>query len=318
MKRAGVVYIGIDVSKETLDIDAGDLGTMKISNEPAEIRKALRGFIRKAGGGPLQACLESTGPYIRDLVAQCRAAGLPCSVLNPYKVACFAKSVAQAKTDRIDAALIRRYAEVRRPAPSREPPKAAIALDKLVQARARLARSLAELECAIEYMDCPVVRKVQGRTVKFLGKQVAECDRLIAEAAEADAEVGGLVGALDAVTGMGTLTAATIVGAMPEIGTLGRRRVASLAGLAPRTRESGKWKGKARIGGGRKQVRDALFMPATVAIRHDPVMRRLHEREIAKGKPYKVAITAAMRRLLCHLESVAKSYRAKHSEEASA
>jgi transposase len=314
MKAVEVVYIGIDVSKDAPGIDAGDLGAMKIANAPGEIRKALKGLIRKAGGGRLQVCLESTGCYIKPLAAECRAMGMPCSVLNPWKVACFAKSVASAKTDAIDAALIRRYAGARRPAPTPAPRKALPGLGALVSVRARIVKDAAGHKAVHDTTECRAALAVIKRTLAFFDRQAAGCGRLIAEAVNADGEVAGLVGALDAVKGAGTLTAATLAAAMPGTGTLGRRRAASLAGLAPHTRESGAWKGKARTGGGRRQVRDALFMPATVAIRHDPVMRRLHEREMAKGKPYKAAITAAMRRLLCRLESVAGDYYASRSE----
>jgi Transposase and inactivated derivatives len=311
MKGTGVVYIGIDVSKDTLDIDAGEsTGTMKIGNAPAEIRKALKAAARKAGGTP-HACFESTGQYHAALAEECRKAGVAYSILNPYKVACFAKSVAHAKTDAIDAAVIRRYAEVRRPEPTPPPGKASSGLDALLVMREAVVKANVALCAVLGTVRCAAARKPMERAIACNKKQVAEYDRLVAEAVEADAELAGLVGALRAVKGVGTLTAAKVAAWMPEIGTLGRRRVAALAGLAPRTRESGKWKGQSRIGGGRKEVRDALFMPATSARRHDPHMRDAYKLLIARGKPQKVAQAAAMRMLLCRLESVAREYRAK-------
>jgi transposase len=317
MRQADVAYIGIDVSKETLDFDAGDLGILQTANTPAQIRQALRGIARKAAGRPLQACFESTGPYTRDLAAECRRAGLPLSVLPPSRVACFARSLSLAKTDRIDASLIRRYAEVRRPAPTPEPGKARLALGALLNVRGRTVRDIAERRCmAAALAGSPAAAKPQRQAIAFLKKQLAACDRLIAEAVKADAELAGLTAALAGGKGVGALTAATVAAAIPEIGTLDRRKAAALAGLAPRTRESGKWKGRARIGGGRKRVRDALFMPATVAIRHSPEMRGLHARLTAKGKPCKVALAAVMRRLLCRLDSVARDYHARRGQPA--
>ena len=128
MNDMAVVYIGIDVSKDTLDIDAGELGSTKIANAPAEVRKALGGISRRAQGRPLHACFESTGPYHGALAAECPAMGIAHSVLNPCKVACFAKSVANAKTDRIDA-------QARRPKPTPPPSATTAALDELVLAR---------------------------------------------------------------------------------------------------------------------------------------------------------------------------------------
>jgi len=314
MKDAAVVYIGIDVSKETLDIDAGDLGVSRTGNTPAEVRKALKALARKAQGKGLHACFESTGRYTDALVAECRRAGVAHSVLNPYKVACFAKSVAHAKTDAIDASLIRRYAQVRRPEPAPPPSKAAADLDGLLLLREAIVKATVALRSTLETVKRPAAARPMRRAIAYNEKRVAEYDRLIAGAVEADAEASGLVGALSAVKGVGALTAAKVVAWMPEIGTLGRRKAAALAGLAPRTRESGRWKGLSRIGGGRKGVRDALFMPATVARRHDPHMRRAYDGLMAKGKPHKVAQAAIMRMLLCRLDSVARDYRTKHKE----
>ena len=314
MKDTQVVYIGIDVSKDTLDIDAGRLGAAKVANAPAEIRGELKALAKKAQGRALHACLESTGRLGDALVAECRRAGVACSVLNPYKVACFAKSVAHAKTDALDAAVIRRYAETRRPEPSPAPSEAAAALDALLVLREALVKAGVVLKAALDAAKAPAAAKPMRRAVACNGKRIAEYDRLIAGAVAADAETAGLVAALASVKGVGTLTAAKVAAWMPEIGTLGRRKAAALAGLAPRTRESGKWKGVARIGGGRKGVRNALFMPATVARIHDPHMRRAFEALTARGKPYKVALSAVMRMLLCRLDSVARDYRAKLKE----
>jgi len=312
MKDTQVAYIGIDVSKETLDIDAGEFGAMKITNTPMEVRKALKALARKAGAERTpQACFESTGPYTGALIAECQAGALRYSVLNPHKVACFAKSVAHAKTDAMDASVIRRYAEAKRPAPARPPRKALAELDEIILAREATMKTLVTLRSVLETVKAPAAAKPVKRTAAFLEKKVAGYDRLIAEAVRADAETSGLVGALSGVKGVGTLTAAKIAAWMPEIGTLGRRGAAALTGLAPHTRESGKWKGRARTGGGRKHVRNALYMPATVAIRHNPHMKRVYEGFMAKGTPYKIAITAVMRRLICHLESVAKAYYAR-------
>ena len=314
MKTADVVYVGIDISKETLDMDAGELGARKIANSPLEVRKTLAAIAQRTQADKmLQVCFESAGPYTGALIAQCQAAGLRYSILNPYKVKCFAKSLAQAKTDAIDARIIRLYSQVKRPAPTPAPRKVLAELDTLVLAREAVMKSVVALRSTLETLQGAATKPLR-RIIAFNEKKIAEYDRLIAEAVETDAEVSGLVGALSEVKGVGTLTAVKVVSGMPEIGRLGRRKAAALVGLAPHTRESGKWKGKARIGGGRKQVRTALFMPATTAIRYNPEMKRIHAHLMAKGKPYKVALTAVMRRLICHLDSVAKDYYAKRKE----
>jgi transposase len=235
------------------------------------------------------------------------------SILNPSKVRHFATSMAQAKTDALDARIIRLYSEVKRPAPTPTPHKVLAELDALVLAREAVMKSAIALRSTLETLNGAAAKPIQ-RIVAFNEKRIAEYDRLIAEAVGMDTEVSGLIDALGEVKGVGVLTAVKIVSGVPEIGRLGRRKAAALVGLAPHTRESGKWKGKSRIGGGRKRVRVALFMPATTAIRYNPEMKRVHTHLMAKGKPYKVALTAVMRRLICHLDSVAKGYYAKRRE----
>jgi len=314
MKETAVVYIGIDVSKETLDIDAGNLGVTRIGNTPAEIRKALKAIARKvpAGGRP-HACFESTGQCHAALAAECQRAGMRHSVLNPHKVACFAKSVAHAKTDAVDASIIRRYAEVRRPEPAPPPSKAAAGLDALLVLREAVVKANVALRAVLATVKDAAAGKPARKAIACNGKQIAEYDRLIAEAVKADAETSAFVDALRSVKGVGELTAAKFAAWMPEVGTLGRRRVAALAGLAPHTRESGKWKGQSRIGGGRKGIRDALYMPATTARRHDPRMKKAYKALRARGKIHKVAQAAVMRMLFCRIEGVAKDYRTKRN-----
>ena len=320
MKKNEVAYIGIDVSKETLDIDAGEFGgAMKIKNAPADIRKALKAIAGKAKKAqkPPHACFESTGRYGDELAQACRATGTACSVLNPYKIACFAKSIAHAKTDALDASLIRRYAQVRKPEPAPPPNKSAAELGNLLL-RGTLVNAGVLLRAALSSVP-GAARAAAGKPARAAiasnEKQIKEYDRLIAETVKADAELSELCEALRAVKGVGELTAAKLAAWLPEIGTQGRRRAAALVGLAPRTRESGKWKGLSKIGGGRKAVRDAIFMPATSARRHDPRMKAAYDKLIARGKPPKAAQAAVMRMLVCRLESVAKTHRENRARE---
>jgi transposase len=313
MKNADTAYIGIDVSKETLDIDAGDLGALKVANTPAQIRKALAALARRTGKPP-HVCFESTGPYAAALAAECRAMALPHSVLNPWKVAQFARALAHAKTDRADASAIRRYAEAARPAPARPPSAARAEAGELLLSREAVMKSITAHKALLDTLRCPAAVRRMRRIVASLERQAEAYGRLIGDAVAADAQAAGLAAALQEVKGVGPLTAAKLAAWMPEIGTLGRRGAAALAGLAPRTRESGQWRGKAFTGGGRQRVRDALFMPATVAIRHDPHMRRIHEGLMARGKPYKVALTAVMRKLIIRLDAAARGYRATRKD----
>jgi transposase len=299
-----IAYIGIDVSKDTLSIDAGALGTRTIPNTPADIRKALKGIVRKAGDTPPHICFEATGPYTHALVKECCA--LPFSILNPYLVSQFAKSLGSAKTDPIDAGIIRRYAEVKRPEASPKPRESIARIRRLLTERNALTKSLVLFGAVVEGGAAKHARQA----IKAVGRLVKKIDAEIDKAGEADEETAGLVDALDGVTGVGRLTAVIVAAQVPEIGTLGRRKAGKLAGLAPFTRQSGRWKGKAFIGGGRKDVRNALYMPAMVARRYNPDLQTLHTRPTAKGKPCKVAMTAVMRKLFCHLDAVARKHKA--------
>jgi transposase len=316
MKDREVVYIGIDVSKETLDIDAGKFGIQKIANAPTQIRRILVKYACEVEASrPVHVCFESTGPYTAALMAECQTMGMAYSILNPYKVAYFARALAHAKTDSIDASVIRRFAEQTRPAPVSASNQTIAELNKLILARETLVKNSVATRAVLDTLTSPVAAKPMKRFVAALERQIVQYDQLIAESVKADVEVSDLVGALSEVMGIGVLTAVKVLVWMPEIGRLGRGKVAALAGLAPRTRQSGGWQGKAYIGGGRKAVRNALFMPATVAIRYNPEMKAFHKRLMAAGKPYKVALTAVMRRLICHLDRVAGRYYAEHKKE---
>ena len=318
MNTTGVVYIGIDVSKETLDVNAGGLGAMRIKNSPADIRKALGALARKAADAGLapHVCHESTGAYTDALAGACRAAGMPRSVLNPYKVALFARAVAHAKTDRIDAAVIRRYAEANPPAPTVDPRPAVAKLRALTRTRDKLVRTAGRIRPALKTVADPDAAKALRQALAAVDKAVAALDARIAEAAAADPETAGLVKALTAIDGIGALTAAKVLGGMPGLGTLGRRKAPALAGLAPRTRESGTWKGKARTGGGRGHVREALYMPALTAATRKGPLTAFYVRLTAAGKPAKVALTAVMRKLICRMDAVAAGYYARFKKPA--
>jgi transposase len=308
MKQADVVHIGIDVAKDSLCISTGAHGAVTVPTTPAQIRKALRAAAREAGGRPLHVCFEATGPYTRALAAECRAAGIAHSVLNPHLVRCFAKSMGAAKTDPVDAEMIRRYAGEKRPAPAPEPREAQQRVRRLVTARDAVVKGARSLASVLETLgDTPEGRRIR-LAVRHLERQAAALEAEVAGALEADAETAGLAAALSAVKGVGTLTAAAVIAHAPEVGTLGRRGAARLAGLAPVTQKSGPWVGRAKIEGGRKGLRDALYMPATSARRHNPGVRRFYDRLRAAGKPQKVAQAAVMRKLFCHLDAVARAY----------
>jgi transposase len=310
MSDRQVVYVGIDVSKDSLSVDAGALFKGDVPNTPASIRGLIRKIGKKAGDGSVpHFCFESTGPYSESLFLECCGAGAAASVLNPAKVRHYAQAMSEsAKTDPIDARVIRLFAEARNPEPTPAPSAAAVTLRKLVLARDALTKSVVQLSGTMEGASSGDAGSVLRSSVVLLRKKIKSLDRLIAEALKGDARLAGLAGALTEIAGVGILTAAKVVALVPELGTLGRRRSAAIAGLAPFTRDSGRCKGKTFISGGRAEVRRALFMPATVAIKHNPVLKAVYQNLMKAGKAYKVAITAIMRRLFAHMETVASKW----------
>lgn len=309
MKDTEIAHVGVDVSKASLSIDAGTLFTGEIPNTPAKIRSALGRLVKRIEPGKtLHVCLEATGPYGEAVLEECHRAGIRVSVLNPAKVRLYAKAVSEsAKTDLIDARMIRLFAEARKPDPAPPPSKARKTLRELLLAREALSGTLVQFAGTLESVGDEAAKAVE-KSAAAIRKQIKILDAAIRRTLKEDEQLCGLSCALAEIEGVGTLTAAKIVAWVPEIGTLGRRRATSLAGLAPFTRQSGTWKGKSFIGGGRSMVRRALFMPATVAKIHNPVLKAVYERLRQNGKPYKVALTAIMRRLFCHMDAVAAAW----------
>ena len=310
MNERLVAYVGVDVSKDTLSIDAGPAFTGTVSNCAKEIRGWLRKLPKHLGTEhTVVVCFESTGPYGEQLFLQCCEAGVPACILNPAQVRQYAKAMSEsAKTDPIDARVIRLFAECRKPEPSPAPSRAEVSLRKLILVRSALMKSIVQLSGTLDSVNSHEAGKLLAKSITALRKQVKELDGRIVQAATSDERLAGLVKALSGIEGVGVLTAATVVALVPEIGTLGRRRSAAIAGLAPFTRDSGRFKGKTFVTGGRAEVRRSLFMPATVAVRFNPVLKDAYANLRKNGKPYKVAITAIMRRLFAHMDAVAAQW----------
>lgn len=316
MNPTPTVHVGIDVAKLTLQIDAPDAFTGEINNTPKDIAKLLKTLVRKTGGkNGLMICCEATGPYTQHLVDACFNAGVRVCILNPANIRAYASAMAMAaKTDAIDARIIRRFAEHTHPAPLTAPDKTRGKLRQIHTLRDALTATLTRLQALRDSLADPGVRGELDTTIDLLKQRVVKLEDQIARTADADAAFNGLAGVLMQIQGVGLLTATKVAALVPELGTLGRRQAGALAGLAPHVRESGAFKGRRFIGGGRKPVRDALFMPATVAMCHNPHLRVVYQRLRAAGKPHKVALVALMRKLFIHMNRVAAAYLATCQE----
>ncbi len=300
------VFVGVDVAKDSFDFNirpAGDAASLPCS--PAGIRQ----FITRLRLFQVQlVVMEATGGYEKLLAAELAAAGLPVVVVNPRQVHDFAKACGRlAKNDRLDAEIIARFAEAIRPQIRPLPSSDSQALSELVARR----RQLVELQTAesnrLQTARAPKVQKSIRRLLSVIGKQIADLDNELDKTISNSPVWKEKDDLLQSVKGIGPATAHTLLADVPELGLLNRRDLAALIGLAPYDHDSGSLKGIRCISGGRAHVRTALYMATLTAIKWNPAIRRFYQRLISKGKAFKVALTACMRKLLSVLNMILKT-----------
>jgi transposase len=297
-----IVVVGIDVSKERLDVAVRPSGEAFALSRDAAGLEALAARLLPLS--PKIVALEATGGFESVAAASLAAAGLPVVVVNPANVRAFARALGQrAKTDPIDAAVIAHFVEATKPEVRPLPDEATQMLaDLLARRRQIIAMIVAERQR--EKRASPRTRKSIARLLKALQAELAEIDRDIDEAVRGSPAWREKEDLLASVPGVGPTIARTLLAELPELGSLDRRQVAALAGLAPFTRQSGQWRGRSFIAGGRAAVRSALFLGAMVARRHNPVLKAFFERLVAAGKPKMVALIALARKLLTILNAI--------------
>lgn len=288
--------IGIDISKATLDIHRlSDGKAMSFGNCPAGF-KALTNFCAKTAVA--RVIYEATGAYHsvleRDLGGQ-----LPLVKVNPLQARRFAQAQGvRAKTDAVDAKMLAVMGDAF--ALELDAPAAKIQHDlkELRAFRAGLIKDRTGIICRMKTQTLSITRRQSKARLTQVDKQIAEINVEVDRLISSSDTLGHSMKILRSIPGIGAVCAATILIEMPEIGSMDRKQVASLTGLAPMTRQSGQWRGKSFIQGGRKIVRDALYMPTLVAMRHNPDFKAKYQALIKAGKPPKVAITALMRKLI--------------------
>jgi transposase len=301
------VVVGIDVAKERLDVHVlpGQEG-FAVARDGAGI-EALAA--RLQGLAPELVGVEATGGFETVVAAGLAAAGLPVAVVNPAQVRAFAQALGRrAKTDPIDAAVIAAFLLATRPEPRALPDEATRALADLVARRRQIIQMIVA-EKQRQKRAAARTGKSIARLLKALEKELASVDRDIDDAVRGSPVWRAREDLLASVPGVGPVIARTLLAELPELGSLDRRQIAALAGLAPFTRQSGQWRGRSFIGGGRAAVRTALFIGALVAARHNPLLRLFHQRLIAAGKPSKLALIAVARRLLTILNAILRDNR---------
>ncbi len=301
--------VGVDIAKHTLDVCKLSAGTAQATRAPFPNRPdghaALLAQLPEPG-----RCLvvvEATGGYERMLVAELLSKGHAVAVVNPRQVRDFAKALGiLAKTDRIDAAVIARFAVQVRPRPLAETREKQGELDDLVARR----RQLVELRVAEKNRQAMASSRTVRKSVQIvldgLTKELTRIDKAILALVESDDQWKSRLEQLQSVPGVGPVTAVTLPADLPELGRLNRRQIAALVGLAPFNRDSGRFKGQRTIRGGRKSVRSTLDMAALSAKKFNPAIRSFAGRLAAAGKRPKVILAACMRKLLVILNTMVK------------
>jgi transposase len=296
------IVVGIDVSKDRLDVHVRPAGSALSYSRDAAGIEALIGALGPVA--PQIIAVEATGGFETVVVASLAAAGLPVVVVNPAQVRAFAAAIGRrAKTDPIDAAVIAHFAEATKPDVRPLPDAATQALADLVTRRRQIIAMIVA-EGQREKRASPRARKSIVRLLKTLRAELSDLDAEIDETVRGSPLWREKEDLLASVPGVGPVTVRTMLAELPELGSLDRRKIAALVGLAPFTRQSGKWRGKSFIGGGRASVRAVLFMAAMTAMRHNPVLRAFHHRLRAAGKPKMVALIAVARKLLTILNAI--------------
>jgi transposase len=296
------VVVGVDVSRDRLDVHVRPGGEIFTVTRDAAGLEAL--IARLAPLGPRAVAVEATGGFETVVAASLAAAALPVVVVNPAQVRAFAAALGKrVKTDPVDAAVIAHFTEATRPEIRPLPDAETQALADLVARR----RQIIHMIVAERQRETRAVGRAKAsiaRLLKALQKELTALDTDIDDAVHGSPVWRATEDLLASVPGIGPTIARTLIAELPELGTLDRRQIAALAGLAPWTRQSGRWTGKSFIGGGRATVRAALFMGALVASRHNPALKAFNDRLLAAGKPKTVALVATARKLLTILNAI--------------
>ena len=297
------IYVGIDVSKDRLDVAVRPTGqSFAVARDGAGIDELVG---RLKAISPRLVAIEATGGFETIVAAGLGGASLPVVIVNPAQVRFFANAVGKrAKTDPIDAMVIAHFVEATKPQLRQLPDEMTRLLADLVARRRQIVEMIAAESQRARRVSNPRLKKSMARLHKALEKELSELDGDIGDHVRGTPAWAEKEELLASVPGIGPTIARSLIAEMPELGTLDRRQIAALAGLAPWTRQSGQWRGKSFIGGGRANVRRVLFMGAMVAARFNPTLKLFRDKLVAAGKPKLVAIIAVARKLLTILNAI--------------
>ena len=305
-KETEEVFIGIDVSKKHLDVANNiEEEIWSVANDKTGIEEIVKRCLELS---PQLVVVESTGGIEKGLISELYAAGVRVTLINPHRVREFARSIGLlAKTDRLDAHLLARFGQAVKPEPTRLPDEKEQFLAALVLRR----RQLIENRTAEKNRLITAHKAMQGSIeahLKWLDAQIAELDRQINQFIQDDPNFKAKNEILRSVPGIGKVTSALMIASLPELGHSDRKQIAALVGVAPMNFDSGFFRGKRRIKGGRSDIRTVLYMATLSATRRNPVIREFYQRLLKNGKLKKVALVACMRKLLTILNAMIRDH----------
>jgi len=297
------LYVGIDVSKATLDVAILPLGRhFVVSNDEVGIDELLSGLEDLR---PILVVLEASGGYERPVAAAIAASGIAVAVVNPRQTRDFARATGKlAKTDALDAKALARFAEALRPEPRALLEEEAREFQSILARRRQVIQMMSAEKNRLGAATSKAVGKRIEAHVHWLEKELSRTDRDLDEAIEGSPAFKENEALLRSVPGVGPVLCRTLMAELPELGSLPPRELSALVGVAPLNRDSGTLRGKRAVWGGRARVREALYMGALVASRYNPHIKEFYERLVAAGKPKKVALVACMRKLLVILNAL--------------
>ena len=302
------MFVGIDVSQATLDLACGDDPSdfHSFANNPAGIAQIIE-LLRSLN--PTLIVVESTGKLEQPLLLALLDVGLPVARVDPKRVRLFAYGIGQlAKTDPIDARVLRKFAELAAPRVTEKKTQKRAELAELLVCRRQLIDTRTAHQNQLSRTVSAFARKSLESVLRHLQSRLERLDREIARLIDDDDEMRGLENLLRSFKGVGPILAATLISQLPEIGRLGHAQLAALVGLAPYNRDSGTQRGRRSIRGGRASVRQMLYMCTVAAIRHNPVLKGTYTRLRDNGKVPKVALIATARKFLRILNAMVRDH----------
>ena len=299
-------FVGIDVAKSSMEV------TVHEANEHWTYANNEYGLSKLAAKmkrlSPRLIVMESTGGYDINIAAELQSRGFAVAVVNPKHIRDFARSVGiLAKTDILDAIVIARYAATIQPPARALPPEETKQLGDVLMRRRQIIGMLTA-EKNRSYQASSVVSARIKEHILWLEKELDEINHELKKKVEDNPEWKDKNDIIQSVPGVGPNLAFTLLADFPELGTLNRKQIASLSGVAPYNRDSGRMRGKRSAWGGRATVRNAAYMSVMVAVRYNPLLKAFFTRLVASGKAYKVAIVACMRKLLCILNTMLRNH----------